>query len=248
MDGSWQLGRCVLLDERICNHRNSNLGVFALNNIAAQEVFDGDKTRSCFKDHTEAYIETATGGKFHFMAPSEDEVSILDIAHALSNQCRYTGHCARFYSVAEHSVLVASLVPPEWRIAALLHDASEAYLTDVAAPVKPFLSSYKDIELGIMKVIAKKFKFLWPPVKEIKHADLVALLVEARQLMPSGGEHWREAALVGELPKIQVACMPPHAARLVFLRVFEELTGTQVLPRIQEPTKQESKIILSATK
>jgi hypothetical protein len=222
----------------------------AKNVNSENSVFDGDKTRSCFKDHTEAYIETATGGKFHFMAPTEDEVSILDIAHALSNQCRYTGHCARFYSVAEHSVLVASLVPPEWRIAALLHDASEAYLTDVAAPVKPFLSSYKDIELGIMKVIAKKFKFLWPPVKEIKHADLVALLVEARQLMPSGGEHWRENSMIERdaLPKIQIACMPPTAARLVFLRVFEELTGEQVLPRVATPTKQESKIIMSATK
>lgn len=210
--------------------------------------FDGDKTRSCFKDHTEAYIETCTGGKFHFMSPREDEVNILDIAHALSHQCRYTGHCARFYSVAEHSVLVASLVPPEQRLAALLHDASEAYLTDVAAPVKPFLSSYKDIERGIMDVIAKKFGFPWPASPEIKHADLVALLVEARQLMPSGGEGWRESAEIKELPKLQVACMQPQAARLVFLRVFEELSGTQILPRVVAPTKQESKIILSATK
>jgi hypothetical protein len=99
-----------------------------------------------------------------------------------------------------------------------------------------------------MDVIAKKFGFPWPASPEIKHADLVALLVEARQLMPSGGEGWRESSQVGELPKLQVACMAPQAARLVFLRVFEELSGTQILPRVVAPTKQESKIILSATK
>ena len=216
----------------------------------AQAVFDGDKTRSCFSDHKEAYIETATGGKFHFMEPREDEVNILDIAHALSHQCRYTGHCARFYSVAEHSVFVASLVPPEQRLAALLHDASEAYLTDVAAPVKPFLANYKEIEKGIMDVIAKKWNFPWPASPEIKHADLVALLVEAQQLMVSGGEHWRESAAIDrdKLPKVPIACLAPHAARLVFLSVYEELTGTQVLPRVVAPTKQESKIILSVTK
>ena len=83
-------------------------------------------------DDSDPFVSTFSGGRFHPLKPRIEEVRIEDIAHALSLKCRYSGQCARFYSVAEHSVLVAALVEPRWQPAALLHDAGEAYLADLA--------------------------------------------------------------------------------------------------------------------
>ncbi|MEM4379972.1 MAG: hypothetical protein QXL01_04720, partial [Thermoplasmatales archaeon] len=85
----------------------------------------------------EPWIETYSGKKFDYLAQSE--LDIEDIAHALSNLCRFNGHTRVFYSVAEHSVNVSSMVPPELKIAALLHDAAEAYIGDVPSPLKQLI-------------------------------------------------------------------------------------------------------------
>src|SRR5579859_7012785 len=132
-----------------------------------------------------AWIETFSGKKFHLLEPQPDEICIEDIAHALSNQCRYTGHTRRFYSVAEHSVHV-SLLAVHYQLDGLLHDASEAYICDLARPVKmltPVGKPYYEIEDRIMRVIAEKFGFTWPPPKEVKEADNIMLLSEKDQLM-----------------------------------------------------------------
>lgn len=83
-----------------------------------------------------SWIQTFTGKKVFPLAMTTDMVDIKDIAHALSLKCRFTGHCRTFYSVAEHSMRVAELVRPELKLAALLHDAAEAYLPDFARPIK----------------------------------------------------------------------------------------------------------------
>jgi sialic acid synthase SpsE len=87
-----------------------------------------------------------------------EKITIEDIAHALSNQCRFSGHVERFYSVAQHSVLVASF--SKNKLAGLLHDASEAYLVDVPRPIKPEFPAYAEIEKNIMQVIAKKYDLI----------------------------------------------------------------------------------------
>jgi hypothetical protein len=87
------------------------------------------------------YIVTYTGRRFHFLDPKIDEISIEDIAHALSNVCRFTGHTKRFYSVAEHSCLVSALC--DNRLEGLLHDASEAYMSDLSSPLKMLVPDYK---------------------------------------------------------------------------------------------------------
>src|SRR6266700_4788978 len=99
------------------------------------------------------WIQTAMGRKFWPMDPRSGEVFIDDIAHALSMLCRFGGHCIRFYSVAEHSVLLSRVAEPRFKLWALLHDASEAYLADVPRPVKPALVGYKDAEERVQRAI-----------------------------------------------------------------------------------------------
>lgn len=172
------------------------------------------------------WIETVSGIKFEFLDPKPDMISIEDIAHALSMNCRYSGHVKAFYSVAEHSVWCSYIVPPEHALAALLHDASEAYITDIASPVKQYLSNYKEMEDVIMTAISKKFGFQWPMHKAVKYADLVQLSTEAYQLMPGKGENWnmwddiqRPAFEEG----VAISCWQPALAKQEFLKRFREL-------------------------
>src|SRR5574342_1090607 len=81
-------------------------------------------------------IITYTGRLFWPLSPRLEDINILDICHALSNQTRFTGHTREFYSVAQHSCLVSDLLPEKFKLDGLLHDASEAYLMDLARPVK----------------------------------------------------------------------------------------------------------------
>lgn len=139
-------------------------------------------------------IVTYTGRWIEPLTPNPDDIAIEDIAHALANQCRFTGHVKKFYSVAEHSVRVSYLLEDtgykrdtQW--AGLLHDASEAYLSDIARPVKraPEISAFYDTaEDGLMTAIAEKFGFKWPMQKAVKWADDVCLRTEQRDLMQDG--------------------------------------------------------------
>jgi hypothetical protein len=104
-------------------------------------------------------MQLLSGKAFYVTDPKPEDIDILDIAHSLSMQCRYNGHTKGFYSVAEHSVLVANLVPPRLRLQALLHDASEAYVGDVIRPIKRLLKNRPQIDdaafLALQSVIAE---------------------------------------------------------------------------------------------
>lgn len=137
-----------------------------------------------------SWILTRTGRRFDLLAPKADQVSTLDIAHALSQLCRFNGHTSRPYSVAQHSLLVASIVPAEHQLAALLHDATEAYVGDMTRPLKALLPDFSAIEHGIWLAICERFQ-LDPQLPECIHeADMVALATERRDLMPEHGESW----------------------------------------------------------
>jgi uncharacterized protein len=138
------------------------------------------------------WIMTFTGGRFWIEDPRPEEVSIQDIAHALSLLCRFTGHCKRFYSVAEHSMFVAARVPMKFRPWALLHDAAEAYVADISRPLKSLevMSGYRAIEDATLRCILERFglhhggEYLWmPPL--VREVDRRALWTEMRDLMPS---------------------------------------------------------------
>lgn len=130
------------------------------------------------------WMQTATGRQFWPLDPRADEIHIADIAAGLSKLCRYGGHCKRFYSVAEHSVLMAHAAPDGLHLAALMHDASEAYLSDVIRPIKRHLTGYVAIEAALEKVIARRFCLQWPMPAAVKVLDERIVHDEKAQNMP----------------------------------------------------------------
>lgn len=132
------------------------------------------------------YVLTHTGLKFRHARPEPEDIDIVDIAHALSRICRYTGHVnCKHYSVAEHSVRVSFRVPKEDALEALLHDASEAYCNDISRPFKrmPGMEAYQYYENLTSEAINKKFN-LRPEPESVQTADRRMLGTEQRDLMP----------------------------------------------------------------
>ena len=174
-------------------------------------------------DQTEndTYIETYTGKKFYFLNPLCSDIDIIDIAHSLSMQCRYTGHAKEFFSIAEHSILVAELCSDENKLWGLLHDGSEAYLTDVASPIKPFLKNYKKMEKVLMDAICTKYGLKTSMPEEVHIADMEVLRSEASKLMTSKGADWKiNQNNDSPIIDLNIQCMSPFEAKIKFIEKF----------------------------
>lgn len=146
-----------------------------------------------------SYILTSTGSEFRYDDIASNRITIEDIAHALSNQCRFSGHTRFFYSVAEHSVHVmrqARRYGLGIDVAALLHDAAEAAIVDVPRPLKymPGLDGYRAVEACVEGLIRGTFGFeLEPWAKQaIKRADRDLLVSEAIALLPDAEAHFQK--------------------------------------------------------
>jgi uncharacterized protein len=133
----------------------------------------------------------ATKAKINILNPSQDSIFVEDIALALSNNCRFNGHVNKWYSVAEHSLNVTRWMgknaSSSLLLGALLHDASEAYLSDIISDVKHCgkLNQYIKIEKNVQKAIHDKFKLNLSKeeIALIKQADVEVLIAEARALL-----------------------------------------------------------------
>lgn len=168
---------------------------------------------------TTAYVSTFSGNRFYPLAPRIDRVAIEDIAHGLAYQCRFNGQTREFYSVAQHSLIVASLVPAPLRLAALLHDAAEAYLGDMVKPLKVLLPEFSALEERVTAIIADTFSIDFSDYAPIKRADLIALATEKRDLMPHSVERWAYLDEITALPDIIVP-LSPGDAKTGFLAAY----------------------------
>ena len=142
-------------------------------------------------------IETRSGIGFWPLEPRAVDINIDDIAHALSQQCRFSGHTREHYSVAEHCVRVADVLEDwgcstEVQLWGLLHDASEAYLVDIPSPLKclPEFAPYREAEARLMAAVCERFGLPIVEPVEVRAADGVLLATEARDLMAFAPEHW----------------------------------------------------------
>lgn len=166
------------------------------------------------------WMQTYSARQFWPMDPRPDEIHIEDIAHSLALQCRYAGHCIRFYSVAEHSVHIALWLlrqyGPTMAMHGLLHDASEAYLVDVPRPVKPFLPGYKEAEARVMAAVSKRFGLVGVMPPEVKEADDRIIADEVRANMRPMAWHAKWDDPLG----VKIGCWSPEAAEDEFLSTY----------------------------
>lgn len=173
---------------------------------------------------------TASGQRFYALDPSPEELHIEDIAHALSNQCRFAGHTIRHYSVAEHSYHVSHRCDPADALWGLLHDASEAYLVDVPKPIKvaDSMRGYREAEQALMDAVCARFGLPWVEPASVRQADIDVLFTERRDLLPPIDDPLGEwgMGLKGEpIAGLDLrAPVTPSQARALFLHRFETLT------------------------
>jgi len=165
------------------------------------------------------WVQSASGVDFPLFPPQAQNVRLWDIAHALSMQARYNGHTTKFYSVAQHSVLMSHAIKPLWdqevrsevehavycvelKLHALLHDAAEAYLGDVVQPVKATMPEFSEWEDRVLDVIYQALGLSLPDKRDaarVKHYDLRMLLTEKQQIVPKGGRTW----FIESMPEIE---------------------------------------------
>lgn len=205
---------------------------------------------------TKTHIMLASGTLFDILDPESSDFTLQDIAQGLGNMCRFAGQSSRFYSVAEHCTHVARLVPIALGRAALLHDATEAFIGDVTRPLKALLPDYRAIEEKIAGAIARRFLadmggdidgaiFHRP---EIKAADMAICMIEARNLMPEiiypeGGGYWIDAktevkalypAAWEHAKGVRLKCDKPEFATAAFLRAWHHYGHRQAQIRQDE--------------
>jgi uncharacterized protein len=176
------------------------------------------------------WVQTYTGKAFSLTDIKVEQIDILDIAHSLSNQCRYNGHCQRFYSVAEHCIEMSWMdkIDP---LVGLLHDAAEAYVGDIVSPLKRILkggfqpSSLKLIEDSLNRKIEKKFGLPWNIIdsNQVNYADRILCATEKRDILGLCEKEW-EIELPPPLEKRIVPVLIPPLIELNFLDRFRKLT------------------------
>lgn len=173
-----------------------------------------------------SWMQTFSGRKFYPLDPRADEVHLADIAHGLAMTCRYGGHAQRYYSVAEHAVIVSCYVPAEYAREALLHDSSEAYIGDMIRPLKhsPEMAEFRKAEAAIERAVFDHFGIVQTDASRaaVKEIDDRILVDEIGALMADPPMYWQRHAAVSPLGATIAALTPAHAEH-VFLRRFADL-------------------------
>ena len=175
-----------------------------------------------------SWVQTYSGKKFDVLNPRSADVDFRDIAHALSMQARFNGHTSRFYSVAQHCVIMSLAVHPKAALYALLHDAAEAYIGDMPAPVKDQFPEFSIMENVILSVVYMAAGIPFPDtaaMQEVKDYDLRMLITERNQLMGPPPEPWGIDRLNIQPLEINIAHEEPGEHAQVWLDHFDALVG-----------------------
>lgn len=177
---------------------------------------------------------TFHGHKVYPLDPRPEEVCMIDIAHSLSMQCRYSGMTSKFYSVAEHCLLMALTArqvgyTPQIQLAMLVHDAAEAYLSDVIRPIKHSMPEYKAHETAMYAAIHERFAWPWPVdswmnTTPIHAYDNYILYDEVSQLLAPTPEDWhmRYAPGLG----VTILNLAPKYAKELYLAAYLGLSAS----------------------
>lgn len=188
---------------------------------------------------TDQWISLLSGGTFNYNKPEQSDVTIDDIASALSNVCRFSGHLPRFYSVAQHLVNTSKIVEPHLAFDALMHDTAEAFTNDLPTPLKWAFPIFKELETNIEAAMSKKFGFNFPYDPAVKQADTEMLILEKIYVKgdTSVWPNYEGIKVDHLLHLVDLDSWQPRRAKREFLERFEELRDEQKIPRI-EPLRQ----------
>lgn len=167
------------------------------------------------------FISTYTGGRWYPLDPRVEEVKIEDIAHSLSMLCRYNGHCGFFYSVAEHCWLLSYAVPESYRLEALLHDASEAYTSDIPRPFKysDGMAAFRHVEDLNAKVVYEFAGLTYPESDVVKEYDKRIVGNEGEVLLTN--TYWHTS--IEKIPNIIINGFSPKLMEKMYLERYYEL-------------------------
>ena len=183
-----------------------------------------------------SWMQLHSARKAFPLSPDADVIHINDIAHSLSNICRFNGHCNFHYSVAQHSLYVAAIVAkvdPALAIYGLLHDAGEAFLSDVVSPIKGDLYvkcpatnvfpeefiPFEKYENRWLQLVAQKYGLVYPFPEEVWKADLRVCCAESMQIMKKPPEPW--AVMKDVIPaSIMILRETPEVIEEHFLQKF----------------------------
>lgn len=181
------------------------------------------------------YMHTANGRKYWPLDPLAEEVSTENIAHHLATQGRFNGATQHkkfknriHYSVAEHSVYVSMLVPPEHALEALMHDASEHAIGDLIRPLKyqPEFAPYFPIEALNEQAVALRYNLIFPWPASVKKADEMIAAAEVAQIITKHPDDEFESGMLHDnslIANIEIAMMDPYVAKMFFMARYAEI-------------------------
>lgn len=185
-------------------------------NLTSEGTFEQNDDRGPF-------ISTYSGALFFVREMNVKDVPILDIANALSMNCRFNGHIDKFYSVAEHSVLVSKLCEPENALYGLLHDYAEAFVSDVPRPFKASITGHEEFEKAVMANVCDLFGLPLDLPEDVAYIDTHICAVEA-SVLSKVVPKWTEFYDLNVCPREDIQGLTPRQARVAFMTRFNELT------------------------
>lgn len=167
------------------------------------------------------WMRTISGRKFWPHDPDIRDLNLGDITHSLSQLARFTGHLNEQYNVAQHSVILAGVVPPELARWALLHDAAECYFNDLNKPTKRGLRSYCEAEERVMKLIAKRYCLVWPEPLALKIWDYGLTVYEAGTFGMKTDDWQSPYEVLPDFAGLVLTALPWREARALYREVLK---------------------------